>query len=71
MAGGAAGQGRQHGRAGGPPLPPAPSSWWGNEFELVVNFEINSPNAEGGRHRRPFVAIWIEDKYGFPVRTLN
>ncbi len=43
----------------------------GDEFELVVDFEINHPEAEAGRYRRPYVAIWIEDKDGFPVRNLT
>jgi hypothetical protein len=43
---------------------------WGDEFELVVNYEINRPEAEPGRYRRPFVAVWVEDKDGFPVRNL-
>jgi thiamine biosynthesis lipoprotein ApbE len=43
---------------------------WGDEFELVVNYEINRPDAEGGRYRRPFVAVWVEDKNGVPVRNL-
>ncbi|HZW31285.1 MAG TPA: DUF2271 domain-containing protein, partial [Isosphaeraceae bacterium] len=46
----------------------APS--WNKEFELVVNFEINRPEAEAGRYRRPYVAVWIEDKDGNSVRTL-
>jgi thiamine biosynthesis lipoprotein ApbE len=37
-------------------------------FELVVNLEV--ARIEGGRAKRPFVAVWIEDKDGFPVRTL-
>jgi FAD:protein FMN transferase len=53
---------------GAPAAPPGAP--WGNESELVVNFEINQPDAEGGRYRRPFVAIWVEDKDGFPVRNL-
>jgi thiamine biosynthesis lipoprotein ApbE len=47
-----------------------PVDAWGDEFELVVDFEINRPDAEAGRYRRPYVAIWIEDKNGFPVRNL-
>ena len=43
---------------------------WNKEFELVVNFEINHPEAERGRYRRPYVAIWVEDAEGKPVRTL-
>ena len=45
--------------------------FWGDEFELVVNFEINRPEAEKGRYRRPYVAVWVEDKEGFPVRNLS
>jgi hypothetical protein len=43
---------------------------WFRSSELVVNFEINAPEAEGRRYRRPYVAIWIEDQDGRPVRTL-
>lgn len=43
---------------------PAKASPW----ELRVDFEIR--RAEGGRYQRPYVAAWIEDKDGFPVRTL-
>jgi thiamine biosynthesis lipoprotein ApbE len=42
-----------------------------SDFELVVNFEINRPDGVGGgRYRRPYVAVWIENKDGFQVRTL-
>jgi hypothetical protein len=44
---------------------------WGDQYELVVNFEINRPEAEAGRYRRPYVAIWVENKDGFPVRNLT
>ncbi len=37
-------------------------------LELAVAFEIN--RVEGGRYLRPYVAAWIEDKDGFPVRTI-
>jgi hypothetical protein len=43
---------------------------WGEEFELVVNFEINRPEDGGRRYRRPYVAVWVEDAEGFPVRNL-
>jgi FAD:protein FMN transferase len=33
-----------------------------------VNFELNQPS--DGRYARPYVALWVEDKDGFPVRTL-
>ncbi|MFM7245108.1 MAG: DUF2271 domain-containing protein [Planctomycetaceae bacterium] len=38
-------------------------------FELVLDLEINRP-AGGSRYRRPYVAAWVEDKDGFPVKTL-
>ena len=61
------------------PKPPAASetvknagaSPWGDEYELRVNFEINRPQAEKGRYRRPYVAVWVEDKDGFAVRNLT
>lgn len=48
----------------------AASSSWNGDFELVVNFEINLPDGEGRRYRRPYVAVWVEDPRGFPVRNL-
>jgi thiamine biosynthesis lipoprotein ApbE len=61
------GKGDEAGKGQGKEPPP---SSWGDEFELVVNFEINRPEAEAGRYRRPYVAVWVEDKDGFPVRNL-
>ena len=43
---------------------------WNKEFEVVVNFEINHPEAESGRYRRPYIAVWVEDSAGQAVRTL-
>lgn len=43
---------------------------WGDEFEVAIDFEINRPDTGGERYRRPFVAIWVEDGEGFPVRNL-
>jgi len=43
---------------------------WAADFELVVNYEINRPPGVSGGYRRPYVAVWVEDKDGFPVRTL-
>jgi thiamine biosynthesis lipoprotein ApbE len=44
---------------------------WNREFELVVNFEINLPEGEGRRYRRPYVAVWVEDPDGKLVRTIS
>lgn len=41
----------------------------GSNFEVLVNLELASLN--GGRTRRPFVAVWIEDKDKHPVRTVS
>jgi len=42
---------------------------WDDNFELAVDLEI-APQ-EGGRYHRPYVAVWIEDSAGKPVRTLS
>jgi FAD:protein FMN transferase len=44
---------------------------WSRDFELEVDFEINQPDGEGRRYRRPYVAIWVENKEGFPIRNLT
>ncbi len=54
----------------GKPEAPAGAAW-GGDFELLIQFEINRPEAEGGRYRRPYVAVWVENKEGFPVRNLE
>lgn len=48
-------------------VPVAPK--WDDRFELAVDFEIAQP--DGGRYHRPYVAVWIEDANGNPVRTLS
>ena len=50
---------------------PAAAATWNRDFELVVNFEINQPEGQGRRYRRPYVAIWVENKEGFPIRNLT
>jgi len=50
--------------------PQGSATAWATDFELIVNYEINRPPGVSGRYRRPYVAVWIEDKEGFPVRTL-
>lgn len=52
----------------GPGAPPGAP--WGDEFELLVNFEINRPAGGEGPYRRPYVAVWVEDRDGVPVRNL-
>jgi len=51
--------------------PGTAGSTWGDEFEMTVQFEINHPEAEGGRYRRPFVAVWVENKDGVVVRNVS
>jgi FAD:protein FMN transferase len=43
---------------------------WDADHELAIDYEINNPDPNSRRYRRPYVAIWIEDKEGKPVRTL-
>jgi hypothetical protein len=44
---------------------------WNTDFELLVSFEINGPEGKPTRYRRPYVAVWVENKEGMPVRTLT
>jgi FAD:protein FMN transferase len=41
---------------------------WNDRFELALDVEIAQPG--GARSRRPYVAVWMEDKDGAPVRTI-
>ena len=41
---------------------------WNPEYELIVTLALN--RIEGQRTRRPYVAMWIDDKDKFPVRTV-
>ena len=53
------------------PLPAAaasPPGFWDVSMELTVHLEL--ARVDGYRARRPFVAIWIEDKDKSPVRLL-
>jgi FAD:protein FMN transferase len=48
----------------------AAAAGWSKTHELNVNYEINPPEGKGKWHR-PYIAIWIEDKDGAPIRTLT
>ncbi|MBL8178609.1 MAG: DUF2271 domain-containing protein [Bryobacterales bacterium] len=41
---------------------------WDPSMELLVQFELARISDQ--RYRRPFVAVWVEDKDRFPVRTI-
>ncbi len=47
---------------------------WNDTHELVVKFELNGQAQQAGgmfrRYRRPYVAVWVEDRAEHPVRTL-
>lgn len=43
---------------------------WGDAYELLVKFEIDRPNTGRRRYQRPYLAVWVDDKDGHPVRTL-
>ena len=49
---------------------PAGAAATASAFELVLDLEINRPTTGGRGYRRPYVAAWVEDKDGFPVKTL-
>jgi thiamine biosynthesis lipoprotein ApbE len=42
---------------------------WSDDYELVVDFTINRPDTSRS-YRRPYVALWISDEAGKPVRYL-
>jgi len=46
----------------------APLAQVAGPSEVVVNLEL--ARIEGQRYRRPYVAVWVEDKDRFPVRTV-
>lgn len=45
------------------PLAQAPAAW-----EVAIQLEL--ARIEGQRYRRPYVAVWVEDKDKYPVRTV-
>lgn len=45
-------------------MAPAPQT----AYEVIVNLEL--ARIEGQRYRRPYVAVWVEDKDKFPIRTV-
>lgn len=53
----------------GQPAKTAKPARWDDHMEMGVNFEINQP--DGSRYRAPYVAVWLENKDGSPVRTLS
>ena len=42
---------------------------WANEYELLVNLEINLQKE--GFAKRPYVAVWVEDENHAAVRTIS
>lgn len=48
---------------------PVGAPTWDDRFEVAVDLEI-APQ-QGGRYHRPYVAVWVEDTAGRPVRTLS
>lgn len=42
-----------------------------SDHEFLVEFQISKPENAGRRYRRPYVAVWVEDDKGFPVKTLS
>lgn len=41
---------------------------WNQSMELAIKLDL--PRIDNPRYRRPYVAVWIEDKDKFPVRTV-
>ncbi|SEC50552.1 DUF2271 domain-containing protein [Terriglobus roseus] len=47
---------------------PQAGSNWNQSMELLVKLEL--PRVDNPRYHRPYVAVWIEDKDKYPVRTV-
>jgi len=47
---------------------PQAGSNWNQSMELQIKLEL--PRMDNPRYRRPYVAVWIEDKDKYPVRTI-
>ena len=41
---------------------------WNQSMELMIKLDL--PRSDNPRYRRPYVAVWIEDKDKYPVRTV-
>jgi hypothetical protein len=52
-----------------PSLASSGRAMWDEHFELAVDLEI--PTQSGGRYHRPYVAVWVQDDAGKPVRTIS
>jgi len=52
-----------------PDRPRVAAPKWDDRFELAVDLEIAAQ--QGYRYHRPYVAVWVEDANGKPVRTLS
>ena len=50
------------------PIQAKPNAWPA-EYEVKIALEL--PRPEGGKYRKPYVAAWIEDAAGKPVRSLE
>jgi len=44
---------------------------WGDIYEVAIDMTIATPEKGlANRYRRPYVAVWVENSKGLPVRTL-
>lgn len=48
--------------------PAAKAGAWNQSYELLINVDL--ARISNPRYRRPYVAVWIEDKDHFPIRTI-
>jgi FAD:protein FMN transferase len=46
----------------------ASTAAWNQNYELMIQLEL--ARIDSPRYRRPYVAVWVEDKDHFPVRTI-
>ncbi len=50
---------------------PARAAILGDDYEMVVKFEINGTSGDVRRYPRPYIAVWVTDKEGVAVKTLT
>lgn len=56
---------------GTPASTSATGSQWPAHFQVTLNLQIPPPPANAKRVERPYVALWVEDSNGKPIRTIT
>ncbi|MCA9192777.1 MAG: DUF2271 domain-containing protein [Planctomycetales bacterium] len=54
-----------------PPLAPRTTQAADEQVLMELKLTIDRPASSRGGYRKPYVAIWIEDQDGYPIRTIS